>query len=65
MAEPFADDLPVRKPVRHEIGQDLSTLSVHELDERISQLRDEIQRLEGARVAKQASRQAAEGVFKL
>jgi len=65
MAEPFADDLPARKPVRHEIGQDLSALSVHELDERISQLRDEIQRLEGARVAKEASRQAAEGVFKL
>ena len=41
------DDEPTKKPARvHEIGQDLSLLSVGELTERIGQLRAEIARLE-------------------
>ena len=44
------DDRPARK-LSHEVGQDLSTLSVDELDERIGLLRDEITRIEQARDA--------------
>lgn len=58
------DDRPARK-LAHEVGQDLATLSVDELDERIGLLRDEITRLEQARDAKSASRRAAESVFRL
>ncbi len=40
------DDEPVKKPKPHEIGQDLSLLSVAELTERIGLLRAEIVRLD-------------------
>jgi uncharacterized small protein (DUF1192 family) len=53
-----------KKPVSHEIGQLLDALSVHELDERIALLAQEIERLEAARQAKQASKQAADAFFK-
>ncbi len=65
MIDPFGEEKPVKKPTTHEIGQDLSTLSVHELDERIGLLKAEITRLETARTAKEASRQSAESVFKM
>ena len=58
----YADEFALQAAA---FAAELAALSVHELDERISQLRDEIRRLESARDAKQASRQAAEGVFKL
>ena len=61
--DPFGAQ-PRKKP-GHEIGQPLDTLSVHELDERIGLLRDEIARLEAARTAKQASLAAAASVFKI
>ena len=64
MPDPFGDDRPPTKPAIHQIGQDLSALSVHELDERIAMLKTEIQRLESAKVAKQASKQSAESVFR-
>lgn len=58
------DDEPaVRKPV-HEIGQDLSTLSVDELGERIALLSAEIARLEAAKSKKAASRDVANSIFK-
>jgi uncharacterized small protein (DUF1192 family) len=57
------EDLPKKKRA-HEIGQDLSLLSVTELDERIALLKDEIARLESARSAKHASRTAADRFFK-
>jgi uncharacterized small protein (DUF1192 family) len=57
------DDAPRRK-ITHEIGQDLSLLSVDELTERITLLRAEIERLEAAKVGKQASRNAADRFFK-
>jgi uncharacterized small protein (DUF1192 family) len=63
MAEIF-EDLPKPKPRTHVVGEDLSTFSVDELDLRIGQLKDEIGRLEQARAAKLASRQAADGFFK-
>ena len=57
------DALPKKKPV-HEIGQDLALLSVAELAERISLLKDEIARLEATIASKSASRHVADRFFK-
>jgi uncharacterized small protein (DUF1192 family) len=57
------DDRPKKRLV-HEIGQDLALLSVEELRERITLLRDEIARLEAAEANKRASRNAADHFFK-
>jgi uncharacterized small protein (DUF1192 family) len=57
------DDRP-RKAAAHEIGQDLSMLSVEELTARIALLKGEIERLESAAARKRASRDAANDVFK-
>ena len=57
------DDRP-RKKVTHEIGQDLSLLSVEELTERVALLKTEIVRMEEAATRKRASRDAANSVFK-
>lgn len=57
------EDKPVRKVV-HDVGQDLSQLSVDELDERILLLKAEIGRLEEARRSKTATRAAADAFFK-
>lgn len=54
---------PVRKVV-HAIGEDLSALSVDEIDRRVALLEAEIERLGEARRLKTASRAAAEAVFK-
>ncbi len=58
------DDDRLRKKVSHEIGQDLSLLSVEELTERIALLRSEIERLEAASAKKRASKDAANSFFK-
>ena len=53
------------KPLRvHEIGQDLSMLSLAEIDLRIEALQQEIRRLEQARTTKAASRSAADSFFR-
>jgi len=57
------DDRP-RKKVSHEIGQDLSLLSVAELNERIALLSSEIERLQAAAAKKRASKAAASHFFK-
>jgi uncharacterized small protein (DUF1192 family) len=57
------DDRP-RKKVTHEIGQDLSLLSVEELSERIALLTSEIDRLREAAARKRASKDAANSIFK-
>jgi uncharacterized small protein (DUF1192 family) len=57
------EDRP-RKKITHEIGQDLALLSVGELNERVSLLKEEIARLEAAAASKQASRSAADKFFK-
>ena len=57
------DDKP-RKKVTHEIGQDLSLLSVDELAERITLMQQEIERLQAAMVRKRASKDAASNFFK-
>jgi uncharacterized small protein (DUF1192 family) len=57
------DDRP-RKKISHDIGQDLSLLSVEELTDPIALLKGEIARLEEAATKKRASRDAANSVFK-
>lgn len=59
----FDDDRP-RKKQEHEIGSDLSLLSVDEIDARIALLKAEIERLETARASKGASRSAADKFFR-
>jgi uncharacterized small protein (DUF1192 family) len=59
----FDEDKPARKTA-HEIGQDLSMLSVDELMARIELLKSEIARLDAARAAKGQSRLAADSLFK-
>ena len=57
------DDRP-KKKITHEIGQDLTLLSVGELTERVTLLREEIGRLEANMATKQASKSAADLFFK-
>jgi uncharacterized small protein (DUF1192 family) len=57
------DDRP-KKKIAHEIGQDLTLLSVGELNARIALLTDEIARLEADIKGKQASKAAADLFFK-
>jgi uncharacterized small protein (DUF1192 family) len=57
------DDRP-KKKLSHEIGQDLSLLSVEELSARIALLTGEIERLQQALTQKRASREAANSFFK-
>jgi uncharacterized small protein (DUF1192 family) len=57
------DDKPSKK-VSHEIGQDLSLLSVEELTERIALMYSEIERLTQAMAKKRASKDAANSIFK-
>lgn len=64
MADPFSEELPRRISLAHQIGQDLSLLSVEELDDRITQLKSEITRLEEARAGKLDSRRLADSFFK-
>jgi uncharacterized small protein (DUF1192 family) len=61
---PTEDDDRPRKKISHEIGQDLSLLSVEELTERVALLKTEIGRLEEAATKKRASRDAADSFFK-
>ncbi|MDF1600545.1 DUF1192 domain-containing protein [Mesorhizobium sp. YIM 152430] len=58
------DDEPIRKTPIHEIGQDLSLLSVGELGDRIEALKAEIARLEADMAGKSSTRSAAEALFK-
>ncbi len=57
------EDKPRRK-IGHEIGQDLSLLSVEDLNERIALLTAEVDRLKIEMAKKRASREAANNVFK-
>ena len=62
--DPFAEDPAPRKGV-HEIGQELSLLSIDEIDERVGLLEREIARLREARSGKQKSLDAASAFFNL
>jgi uncharacterized small protein (DUF1192 family) len=58
------DDDEVKMPRRHEIGQELTLLSVEELRNRIFLLQQEIARLEAELSAKGVTKQAAEALFR-
>ncbi len=58
------DDEPRKKQKPHEIGQDLSLLSVGELTERIDLLRAEVRRLETELATKDQTKSAAEALFR-
>ena len=57
------EDRP-KKKIAHEIGQDLTLLSVNELKERVALLKEEIARLEANMASKSASKSAADLFFK-
>ena len=61
---PMEEDDRPKKKISHEIGQDLSLLSVEELTERVALLTAEIARLEEAAKKKRASKDAANAFFK-
>ncbi len=63
--DPLTEELPRLRPAGHAVGEDLSTLSIGELDERIAVLEREIARLKEARAAKEDSRAAASAFFKI
>ena len=58
------DDEKPRRKITHDVGQDLSLLSVDELGERIALLTAEIARLQAEIDKKRASRDAAASFFK-
>jgi uncharacterized small protein (DUF1192 family) len=60
----FDDEDRPKKKIVHEIGQDLTLLSVGELTERITLLKEEIARLEANMASKRASKSAADLFFK-
>ncbi|MFA6266247.1 MAG: DUF1192 domain-containing protein [Pseudolabrys sp.] len=60
----FDDDDRPKKKISHEIGQDLSLISVDEITARIALLQDEIKRLEADKAQKHAKRAAADQFFK-
>ena len=61
---PLIEDEPPKKKTVHEIGEDLSKLSLFELADRIEMLKAEIARLEQAVQTKKASADHAATFFK-
>jgi uncharacterized small protein (DUF1192 family) len=59
----FDDEAP-KKKLAHEIGEDLSKLSLDELAARVELLKAEITRLEEAAAAKRASADVAASFFR-
>lgn len=59
------DEEAIKKPKAHEVGMPIDTMSVEELAERIALLEGEIARLKAAIDARDATRKAAESIFKL
>jgi len=57
------DERP-KKKIAHEVGEDLSRLSLDELAARAELLKAEIARIEAAATAKRASADAASAFFK-
>ena len=64
MAMPIFDEEAPKRKLAHEIGEDLSKLSLHELAERVELLKAEIVRLEEAAATKRATAEAAATFFK-
>ncbi|KQP06669.1 hypothetical protein ASF28_16620 [Methylobacterium sp. Leaf99] len=59
------DETPSGSSPSHRVGEALDTLSVADLSERIALLQGEIARLEAARDAKNAARDAAGSIFRI
>lgn len=60
-----SDDLAPRKKLPDiQLGEDISTLSAHELEDRIRRLEEETARARAEIVARHATRSAAENFFK-
>lgn len=60
----FDDETQPRKKRQHEIGQDLTPLSLDDIEDRIAQLEAEILRLREAQAKKRATQAAADALFK-
>lgn len=58
------DEFAARKKISHEIGQDLSPLSIAEIDNRVATLQAEIERLREARIRKLSTQAAADALFR-
>jgi uncharacterized small protein (DUF1192 family) len=59
------DDLVPKKPAKGTaIGESLETLSVAELEQRVAELKREIERVEGELAKKRAHEAAASALFK-
>ncbi|WP_367717174.1 DUF1192 domain-containing protein [Nitratireductor sp. GISD-1A_MAKvit] len=58
------DEDDVKAASEHQIGQDLSLLSVEELTNRVTRLKEEIVRLEQEIQCKGATKTAAEALFR-
>jgi len=61
---PIFDEEAPKKKSAHELGEDLSRLSLDELEARVAMLKAEIERIEAVAAAKRASATAAQGFFK-
>ncbi len=59
----FDDETPKKKMV-HEVGEDLSKLSIEELAERVEIVKAEVARIEQAAAVKRAGASVAETFFK-
>ena len=59
----FEEERP-KKPAAHEVGADLSLLSVEELGKRVELLKSEILRVEAEMGRKAAGRRAADNLFR-
>ena len=57
-------DEPRKKPPAIVLGEDISTLSAHELEKRIAALDAEVARCKDAIAARHATKSAAESFFK-
>jgi len=57
-------DEEIKKPRAHEVGMQIDTMSVEELNERIGMLEAEIARLRVAIEARGATRKEADAAFK-
>lgn len=59
------DEGRVKKPVTHEVGMPIDSLSVEELEHRILLLEAEIGRLQAAIEARRKTRSVADSLFRL
>jgi uncharacterized small protein (DUF1192 family) len=58
------EEAPKKKKSGHELGEDLTPLSLAELGERVALLRTEIERIEAAMAGKRASADVAASFFR-